>query len=92
MPPSIPHGQNAHEFELMVEAGHAADVHPAGGDDQCRPTAQARQGPGLLARARLADVIAVPGDPIANISLMKQVSFVMKDGVVYKLNGAPVEH
>jgi len=47
---------------------------------------------GSLAKGKTADVIAVPGDPIANISLMKQVSFVMKDGVVYKLNGAPVEH
>jgi len=36
-------------------------------------------------------VVAVPGDPIADISLMKQVSFVMKDGVIYKLNGVPVE-
>jgi imidazolonepropionase-like amidohydrolase len=36
-------------------------------------------------------VVAVPGDPLADISVMKRVSFVMKDGVVYKLNGAPVD-
>ncbi len=45
-----------------------------------------------MAEGKLADVVAVPGDPIADISLMMKVSFVMKDGVVYKLNGAPVEH
>jgi imidazolonepropionase-like amidohydrolase len=46
---------------------------------------------GTLAAGKLADVVAVPGDPIADISLMKKVSFVMKEGVVYKLNSAPVE-
>jgi imidazolonepropionase-like amidohydrolase len=46
---------------------------------------------GTLAAGKLADVVAVPGDPIADISLMKQVSFVMKEGVVYKLNSLPVD-
>jgi len=31
-------------------------------------------------------VVAVPGNPIEDISLMKKVSFVMKDGVIYKLD------
>jgi len=34
---------------------------------------------------------AVPGNPINDISLMKRVSLVMKDGIVYKLNSVPVE-
>jgi imidazolonepropionase-like amidohydrolase len=46
---------------------------------------------GTVAAGKLADVVAVPGDPIADISLMTRVSFVMKDGVVYKLNSAAVE-
>jgi imidazolonepropionase-like amidohydrolase len=86
-----PHGQNAHEFELMVEAGmppmftlQAATVNAAQLLKHDREL-------GSIAKGKTADVIAVPGDPLANISLMKQVSFVMKDGVVYKLNGAPVE-
>jgi imidazolonepropionase-like amidohydrolase len=44
---------------------------------------------GTLAVGKIADVVAVPGDPIADISVMKKVSFVMKDGVVYKLNSTP---
>jgi len=32
----------------------------------------------------LADLVAVPGNPLENIALMKQVDFVMKDGVVYR--------
>ena len=46
---------------------------------------------GSIAKGKTADVIAVPGDPVANISLMKQVSFVMKEGVVYKRAGRAVE-
>jgi imidazolonepropionase-like amidohydrolase len=81
-----PHGQNAHEFELMVEAGmppmfvlqsattHAAELlhHPE---------------LGVLAAGKVADVVAVPGDPTADISVLKQVGFVMKAGVVYKRDG-----
>src|SRR3984957_19881475 len=86
-----PHGQNAHEFELMVQAGmppmftlQAATVNAAqllGHDKDL----------GGVTAGKVADVVAGPGDPVADISVMKRVSFVMKDGVVYKLNGSPVE-
>jgi imidazolonepropionase-like amidohydrolase len=46
---------------------------------------------GAVAAGKLADVVAVPGDPLADISLMKRVSFVMKDGVVYKRDGKAVD-
>ena len=46
---------------------------------------------GSVAPGKLADVVAVPGDPTADISRMLNVTFVMKDGVVYKLKGAPVD-
>jgi imidazolonepropionase-like amidohydrolase len=46
---------------------------------------------GTVAAGKFADVVAVPGDPIADISVMTHVSFVMKDGVVYKLNSTPVQ-
>jgi imidazolonepropionase-like amidohydrolase len=85
-----PHGENAHEFELMVGAGmppmfaiQAATVNAA---------ALLRQKDlGSIAAGKIADVVAVPGNPIDDISLMKRVSFVMKDGVVYKLNSVPVD-
>ncbi len=85
-----PHGQNAHEFELMVQAGmppmftlqaatiNAAQLLKHDGDL------------GTVAAGKIADVVAVPGDPIADISVMKRVSFVMKDGIVYKMNSTPV--
>jgi imidazolonepropionase-like amidohydrolase len=46
---------------------------------------------GSITAGKLADVVAVPGNPLDDISLMKQVSFVMKEGVVYKRDGKAVE-
>jgi imidazolonepropionase-like amidohydrolase len=86
-----PHGQNAHEFELMVGAGmptmfviQAATVNAA-------QLLRHDKDLGSIAAGKIADVVAVPGNPLEDISLMKQVSFVMKDGVVYKLNSIPVD-
>lgn len=39
---------------------------------------------GTIEAGKLADIIAVPGDPTGDISIMMKVSFVMKEGVVYK--------
>jgi imidazolonepropionase-like amidohydrolase len=86
-----PHGENAHEFELMVGAGmppmyviQAATVNAAA-------LLRHDKDLGSVAAGKLADVVAVPGNPIDDISLMKRVSFVMKEGIVYKLNSVPVD-
>jgi len=85
-----PHGQNAHEFELMVDAGipqmfalQAATINAA-------QLLKRDKDLGSVTQGKYADVVAVGGNPLDNISLMKQVSFVMKEGVVYKLDSAPV--
>jgi imidazolonepropionase-like amidohydrolase len=39
---------------------------------------------GSVVVGKIADLVAVPGDPIADISAMQRVHFVMKDGVVYR--------
>jgi imidazolonepropionase-like amidohydrolase len=86
-----PHGENAHEFELMVQAGmpplfaiQAATTHAA-------ELLKHEKDFGAISPGKLADVIAVRGNPLDNISLLKQVSFVMKEGVVYKLDGKALE-
>jgi imidazolonepropionase-like amidohydrolase len=86
-----PHGQNAHEFELMVQAGMPPMYTIQAATINAAQLLKRDKDLGTLAAGKFADVVAVPGDPIADISLMKRVSFVMKDGVVYKLNSAPVE-
>ncbi len=86
-----PHGENAHEFELMVQAGmpplfaiQTATTHAA-------ELLKHEKELGSVSAGKLADVIAVNGNPVEDISLLKQVSFVMKDGVVYKRDGKAVD-
>ena len=43
---------------------------------------------GVLAPGKLADIVAMPGDPIADIGATAKVDFVMKDGVVYRAPSA----
>ena len=84
-----PHGQNAHEFELMVQAGMSPMFALQAATVSAAQLLKHDKDLGSVAAGKLADVVAVPGDPIADISLMKSVSFVMKDGVVYKLDSVP---
>jgi imidazolonepropionase-like amidohydrolase len=86
---AYPHGENAEEFAYMVQAGmppmftlQAATTHAA---ELLHKSGEL----GQIAPGRGADVIAVPGNPLDDITLMQHVSFVMKDGVVYKLDGKP---
>jgi imidazolonepropionase-like amidohydrolase len=86
-----PHGQNAHEFELMVQAGMPPMFTLQAATINAAQLLKHDKDLGTVAPGKIADVVAVPGDPIADIGLMKRVSFVMKDGTVYKLNSVPVE-
>ncbi len=80
-----PHGDNAKEFALMVKAGmtpaqaiKAATIDNAAELD--RPI-------GAILPGRDADIIAVSGDPLANVTALEKVDFVMRRGVVHKLGG-----
>jgi imidazolonepropionase-like amidohydrolase len=86
-----PHGQNAHEFELMVQAGMPPVFALQAATINAAQLLKKEKDLGSVAAGKLADVVAVPGDPTTDISRMLNVSFVMKDGVVYKLKGTPVD-
>lgn len=81
------HGQNAGEFELLVQAGMApARALLAATRDAA--AAMGRQDRlGTIEAGKLADIIAVRGNPLANVAALKDVGFVMKEGVVYKREG-----
>jgi imidazolonepropionase-like amidohydrolase len=44
---------------------------------------------GVIAPGKLADIVAMPGDPLTNIAATAKVDFVMKDGAVYRCSGSP---
>jgi imidazolonepropionase-like amidohydrolase len=80
----FPHGAQARELELMVQYGMAAgDVIKADLLNGARLLGWEGQ-IGELKPGYFADVIAVPGNPLEDISVLKKVSFVMKNGVVYR--------
>ena len=78
-----PHGDNAREFAVLVKLGmspleaiQTATVHAAdllGVDDR-----------GAIAPGLKADIIAVRGNPLNDITTLERVQFVMKDGRIYK--------
>jgi len=80
----FPHGENAKEFGYMVEGGMPAieallcamqiNADILGVGDKI----------GSIEAGKLADIVAVNEDPTKNIKTMQKVTFVMKDGVVYK--------
>ncbi len=83
-----PHGQNAREFELMVAGGMPAMKAIQSATMSGAKLLRAEQDLGSVEKGKVADLVAVDGDPLANISLLRDIRFVMKDGVVYKQNGA----
>ena len=85
-----PHGENAHEFELMVDAGMPTMFVLQAATRNASQLLRHDKDLGSVTAGKYADVVAVDGNPLDDISLMKQVSFVMKEGVVYKINSAPV--
>jgi imidazolonepropionase-like amidohydrolase len=85
-----PHGLNAHELEVYVReygmtplaALQTATLNAA---DLMSWTAKT----GSLDPGKWADIIAVQGDPLADIKLLQHVPFVMKSGVIYKNEAQP---
>lgn len=79
-----PHGRNAEEFHQMVDlgmkpiaalkAGTSADAELLGMSDKI----------GTLESGKLADIVAVPGNPVENIRQTEHVFFVMKEGTIFK--------
>lgn len=78
------HGENAREFGYMVEAGMPAIEAILSATRNASDLLGASDQVGSIQKGRYADLIAVDGDPLRDISEMRKVRFVMKGGVVYK--------
>jgi imidazolonepropionase-like amidohydrolase len=84
----FPHGQNAKEFKLMVDLGMTPiDALKAATSNDADLLGIAQK-VGTLEKGKLADIVAMPGDPTADITATERVSFVMKEGKIIR-NGAP---
>lgn len=79
-----PHGDNAREFAFMVEAGMPPMAAIKSATMEAARLIGVEKEIGSIEAGKFADLVAVPGDPLADISLTMRVSFVMKGGVIYK--------
>src|SRR5215813_35597 len=85
-----PHGQNAKEFKLMVDLGmQPIDALKSATSNDAELFGIAQK-VGTLEKGKLADVVAIPGDPTTDITATERVSFVMKEGRIIRqgLSGA----
>jgi imidazolonepropionase-like amidohydrolase len=79
----FPHGTQAREFVLMVKFGMSPLAAIQAGTVNGARLLGWQDKIGVLKRGYAADVVAVPGNPLEDISDLQKVSFVMKNGVVY---------
>lgn len=79
----FPHAENWKEFPMMVSTG----ITPVRALKAATSTAAELlqlTDLGVLAPGKIADIIAMPGDPFTDIELTGKVDFVMKEGIIYK--------
>lgn len=80
----FPHGQNAKEFKLMTDLGMPPIDALRSATANDAELLGISQKLGTLEKGKLADVIAMPGDPTADITATERVLFVMKEGKIIR--------
>ena len=80
----FPHELSGREFKYMVEAGMPPMEAIQSATMSAATLLQIDDQVGSVEEGKLADLVAVKGNPLNDIELMTDVSFVMKDGVIYK--------
>lgn len=78
------HGDNAQEFALMVEAGMSEMDAILSATYHTAKLLKIEDKLGTVEEGKLADLVAVKGNPISDITLLEDIQFVMKDGQIYK--------
>ena len=80
----FPHGRNGHEFTLMVRNGMTPARAIVAGTSGAAELLGLSKVIGQIKPGLRADIVAVQGDPLADITLLERVSFVMQDGKVIR--------
>jgi imidazolonepropionase-like amidohydrolase len=78
------HGDNAGEFDLMVEAGYTPEVAIRTATVVASEHVEMADMIGTITAGKHADIIAVTGDPLKDIGELHDIDFVMKGGTGYK--------
>jgi imidazolonepropionase-like amidohydrolase len=79
-----PHGENADEFVMMVHAGMSASDAIVSATITSAELLGIEDQLGSLQNGKIADLIAVSGNPLQDISALTKVNFVMKQGAIVK--------
>jgi imidazolonepropionase-like amidohydrolase len=87
----FPHGENGAEFDLMVDGGMAERDVIVAATAINAAILGIEQKVGTIETGKLADLIAVPGNPLKQISALRQVEFVMQEGRIARcrIEGVP---
>jgi imidazolonepropionase-like amidohydrolase len=81
---TLPHGLAAQEFRLRVQAGQSPMEAIRSATIVSAEALNMQSDVGSIESGKLADIIAVSGDPMKDIAVLEHIGFVMKDGKVYK--------
>jgi imidazolonepropionase-like amidohydrolase len=79
-----PHGENAKEFQYMVEAGMSPADALLSATVEASKLLRIEDEYGKIKEGFYADIVAVKADPLKDIKILQNVSFVMRHGKVYK--------
>ena len=82
----VPHGQNAREFGSRVRLGQSPMAAIVSATRTAAEIIGWSDRVGTLEAQKFADLIAVAGDPLRDITELERVTWVMKGGIVYKEN------
>ncbi len=85
--PDNRHGENARELEMLVEAGMTAMEAILAATATASRCVDREDDFGTLEAGKLADVVGVRGDPLSDITLLQDMTFVMKEGEIIKEDG-----
>jgi imidazolonepropionase-like amidohydrolase len=83
----IAHGTNARELRLMVRSGMTPLAALRAGTSAAADLLGVSRETGSLAAGKAADIIAVPGNPLQDVTVTERVFFVMKGGEVVRRDG-----
>ena len=86
------HGTNAREFALMAKYGMTPMQAIQAGTLSAATLLGREAEVGSVAQGKLADLVAVKGDPLKDITVLQHVEFVMKGGAVFKRDGRVEGH